>query len=294
MPHNAELRSLPHPWRGRQLRFALHLGVASMDKPLFKHSAGSLDPLDHIKLAAEIGFAGISDNMLKCRSDAAQSQMGDALAKHGLVMGSFTNTPAGAGASDWGNPDPAVGDAFAYSVGRSIEAGRRIGGRLINLIAMQASGVDREVQIGVFAERVRRIADRVAREGMILALEPVSITRMPGALLHHISEVQEILETSNHPALRLMFDTGHVHEMDGDPVAAYSRARHLTVDSVQLANSRDRLEPGSGETDFVAFFRHLLSEGFEGLLELEHYLQHDSRVAEVLALQRLGEIVNSL
>ena len=44
-------------WRSRGLRFALHLGVAAIDKPLFKHSAGSLD---HIELAANIEFAGIS------------------------------------------------------------------------------------------------------------------------------------------------------------------------------------------------------------------------------------------
>ena len=294
MTNDQELRNLPQPWRTRGLRFALHLGVAALDKPLFKHSAGSLDPLDHIELAADLGFAGISDNMLKRRSEAVQSRMGDALAKQGLAMGSFTNTPPGAGESGWGNPDPAVGQAFFNSVDLSIEAGKRTGGRIINVIAMAASGVDRDVQLRVFGERVLRMADRVAREGMILALEPTSVTRMPAALVHHIAEVRAILDTAHHPALQLLFDTGHVHEMEGDPLAAYASSKDLAADTVQLANTRDRLEPGSGDTDFVAFLRYLISDGFGGLLELEHYLKEDTQAAEVHALRRLGEIVDQL
>ena len=294
MTQPSDLLTIPQSWRSGGWRLALNLGVASLEKPLFRRSIDSLDPCDHIRLAADLGFAGITDNMLKARPPAVQSAMGEELAKLGLVMGSFTNAPLGTGDPLWGDPDPSKDDAFFTSIEASIVTGKRTGGSVITMIVARAPGIEFHLQMRVFAERARKVADRVADAGMVLAIEPTSVSRLPTFLIHHIAEVREIIGPDRHPGLKLMFDTAHVHEMDGDPVTAYLSAQDITTDIVQLANIRDRLDPGSGQTDFTAFFRCLTKLDFSGLVELEYYLREDTAAAERDALQALADILTAL
>ena len=82
-------RREPTRWN---LRYAAHLGLRQPDAPLFLASAGSADPVEQIRYVAEIGFAGVFDNFLKIRPAAEQQRIGEALARHGVAMGSFVNS----------------------------------------------------------------------------------------------------------------------------------------------------------------------------------------------------------
>lgn len=282
--------SLPMPWRDKKVRLALHLGIASPERPLFRALAGSLDPLDHIRLAADIGFAGITDNGLKLRAPSQQSAMGERLAAAGLVMGSFTNSPMGTRDAFWGDPDSAMDAVFDRAIKESIEAGRRTGGRDITFCALRAEHIAFEVQLDTVARRLRAQADVVARAGMVLAIEPTSATRTPFFLIHHISDARRVMGAQPHPGLSLMFDTAHVEEMDGDPVAAFFVNREV-IHTVQIADVAGRVEPGAGRTDFAAIFAALRRDGFPGLVELEHFLTDESAAGERRALDRLAAIV---
>lgn len=277
------------PWIAKGLRFALHMGVASPEKPLFRELVGSLDPLDHIRFAADIGFAGISDNGLKLRPAAVQAAMGEELARLGLEMGSFTLSPMGSGNSYWGNPDPAFDEAFAVSVDEAIEVAKRVGGREITLCALVAEGIDFDRQIAALGRRVAGAADRVAAAGFRLSIEPTSLSRTPFFLVHHVADALKVMGP-DHPGVSLMFDTGHLHEMDGDPAMLFEQYQDR-IHTVQIADVAQRVEPGAGNTDFVAVFATLRRLNFKGLLELEHYLSVESKEGEQTALDRLAGLV---
>ena len=77
--------------------------------------------------------------------------------------------------------------------------------------------------------------------------------------------------------------------MDGDLIGNFRRVRDV-VEVVQLADSPDRLEPGTGEIHFSNFLRAVRQEGYGGLVELEHNLSQPGAAGEQLALQQLREI----
>src|SRR5258706_9988742 len=91
-------------WRAR---FAGHLGVRSPNMPLFRHLAGSPDPVAQIELLAELGFAGVSDNFLCLRPPDEQHRIGRMLVSCGLEMGSFVHDPAGWNQPGWTRTDAA-------------------------------------------------------------------------------------------------------------------------------------------------------------------------------------------
>ena len=54
---------------------------------------------------------------------------------------------------------------------------------------------------------------------MILLLESVDRSRLPGMMLHHIGAAQEIVRAVDSPSVKLIFDTAHIQAMDGKVVA---------------------------------------------------------------------------
>ncbi len=59
-------------------------------------------------------------------------------------------------------------------------------------------------------------------------------------LLQHMAEAHAVSKASDHPAVRLIFDTSHV----------------------QLADHPGRAEPGCGEIDFESLLRFLHPKGY--------------------------------
>ena len=74
------------------LRYAPHLGYRPPFQPLFAATVGSDDPVDHIRFAADNGFAGVLYAAARARTAAEQHKVGDALAAHGLEAGCILYT----------------------------------------------------------------------------------------------------------------------------------------------------------------------------------------------------------
>ena len=274
------------PWR---LRFAAHLGLRSTATPLFLHSAGSADPVEQIRYAADLGLAGVSDNALTSRSIQDQERIGNELAKRGMALSSFVSNMAADNKTLWGNREPQWRERIRAEILESIAVARRVNCRVISVVSGIAGGMDRASQIAGMIENLRDIAEIAERSEMLLALEHVNEKRVPGFLLRRLEETLHIIERVGSPAIKVMFDSHHVTAMDGDVVSHFRRARqHVPV--VQIADYPDRAEPGTGEVDFPAFFRELLASGFSGMVELEFMPAAPGADGEQAALAALQHI----
>src|SRR3546814_20779431 len=85
---------------------------------------------------------------------------------------------------------------------------------------------------------------------------------VPGMLLQSAYSAAELVSRVNHPAVGLIFDTGHVSAMDGDVLKAQRELEHV-VCAYQLADMPDRVEPGSGGLAFVPLPTSLDGKGAE-------------------------------
>lgn len=272
-----------------KFRYSSHLGVVDPDAPLFLHSIGNSDPLAHVRYAAQLGFAGIQDNHIKRRPVQLQLALGAELARCGLELTSFVSAVSASGPLCWGRRDTATRAALADEISATLDTAKRVGAKRVVVVAKQAPGVPFETQLRNMADNLRELVPAVEQAGVVLCLESVSTLRVQGLLLRHIADAHAVAKSVGSPAVRLAFDTFHVHTMDGDIVDNYRRVRDLTA-VVQLSDCPERFEPGAGEIDFPRFLRMLRDDGFGGPVELENYLSQSGAEGERLALQRLRAI----
>lgn len=272
-----------------KLRYAPHLGLVSTDAPLFKESAAFSSPWEQVRYAAELGFAGVEDNHLKRRTPEDQCRLGEALARHGLEMGSFVGSDASRSIPAWRWTEPESQEVLRKELRASIEAAKRVNGRIVTTFAMRDPRVPFGFQLARMIEGLRPIAEDAARAGIVLALEAINARRNPDVLLHRLSDAFLAVKALASPAVKLIFDCVHVQVMEGDLITNFKRVQDEVV-LVQAADNPGRCEPGSGEINFVNLFKCLQRCGYVGLVELEHELSIAGREGEQLALARLRAI----
>jgi hydroxypyruvate isomerase len=259
----------PSSRKGWKLRYAPHIGLVAPDAPLFLHSAGSSDPLDQIAHLAALGFAGIEDNFLKIRPPALQERIGAALARHGMEMGCFVNNPMHWNKPLWGVASAAAHEQLDRDLDESIAAAGRSGGRITTVVSAREAETPVAYQHAIMIENLKRLAPRAEAAGLVLALETVNERRWPNMLLHHIAEAYAVVKAVDSPAVKLIFDIGHIAPMDGE-VLTNLAATWDSIAAIQVADIPGRLELGTGELNWVNIFRFIRDRDYTGLIELEH------------------------
>lgn len=274
------------PWK---LRFALPLGFPKVDRPHFLETLGTADPVEQIRYMAELGFAGVQDNLLKSRPTDEQTRIGDALAKHGLEMGCFLNSRNDASDRRWVVDSAENSAAIMAEIEESIETAKRVNGHNIVLSPRRDLNALTGYQFSAFIDNLRRVVERLDKAGLTLCLEHVNELRLPGLLLRHYADSLAVVKSVNSPAVKVVYDTMHVQAMDGNLITHLERSI-ADIGVVQIADVPGRFEPGTGEINFVNLFRRIRALGYRGLVEMEHYYSVPGKAGEEAALQALRDI----
>jgi len=271
-------------------RYASHLGYRSPDSPLFRESVGSLDLTDHIRFAAELGLAGVQDAWVASRPPEEQRALGQAMAKHGLEGGCVVYTARDKiRAPLWATSGVDVRARLAPELTTAIEAARHFQARCLVVLSGALPNIPQALQFAALIENLRWAADIAGKAGMTLCLESISAKSVPNMLLHHIGEAYAAAKAVNHPAVKLIFDTSHIQIMDGD-ILANLGAVWDEVALVQIADNPGRLEPGTGELNFVNILRAVKARGYAGLIELEHGWSEPTRACDQRGIENLQRI----
>jgi hydroxypyruvate isomerase len=274
-------------------RYAAHLGLRAPNEPLFRHSGASGEPVAQIDYLASIGFAGIEDNMLKTRTPETQAKMGEALARHGMAMGCFVNNPNHWNLPLWGRADAEAREQLADDLDRSIEAAKRTGARYTTVVSGSDPGIPLGFQRANMVENLKRLADKAGKAGLVFVIETVSARNWPNMILHHIGDAYQLVKAVGHPAVKLVFDTGHIAPMDGDVLGNLTRAWD-EIAIIQVADNPDRAELGQGELNWINIFRTIKGLGYTGLIELEFLIATEDLAGERAMLQRLRAVDDAL
>ena len=109
--------------------------------------------------------------------------------------------------------------------------------------------------------------------GVTLAVEPLN--RFESDVLCTTQQAVELLDAIDHPAVRIMLDTFHMH-MEEASIPEAIRLAGARVAHFQ-ANENHRGFPGTGSTDWVAVGRALHDIGYQGPISLEPFRRNDDR-----------------
>ena len=83
---------------------------------------------------------------------------------------------------------------------------------------------------------------------ILILIEPVCEEQLPGYFLRTIDQAAAIIDTIDHPRLKIMFDCYHIYKESGDLVKNFTNHAHK-VGHIQIAAAENRAEPFPGVLD---------------------------------------------
>ena len=104
---------------------------------------------------------------------------------------------------------------------------------------------------------------------ILILIEPVCEEQLPGYFLRTIDQAAAIIDTIDHPRLKIMFDCYHIYKESGDLVKNF--ADHADkIGHVQIAAAENRAEPFPGALNYSDILPEFKRLGYQGAFGCEY------------------------
>lgn len=239
-------------------RFAANLSMLFSEYPFF----------ERFDRAAAAGFRAV-EFLFPYEEDIPA--VANALKRNGLEQVLF-NLPAGDFAAGERGlaADPTRAGAFRDGVARALEIAVTLDCRRLNCLVGRANpDLGRNLQLATAAESLAYAAEQAQTAGVRILVEPLNPFDAPGFLASTTADALALIDRAGHPNLALQFDVYHCQRAEGNVT---DRMREVIgrVGHVQIADSPDRHQPGTGEINFPFVLAALDATGYDGWVSLEY------------------------
>lgn len=231
---------------------------------LFKEA----DFVDRFERAADAGFAGVEfwwpsgEDLDKVQ--AAIKESGVQVALFNFDAGDMPNGDRGLVS------DPERHGRFRDNVPVALELARSVGcPRLNALVGVALDGIDREEQLALAADNIGWAANQAGEHDIEIMIEAVNTFENGPYLLSTTAAAAEFVERVGRENVKLQYDAYHMQRMEGN-VTATLKERIGQIAHIQVADSPDRGEPGTGELNYRYFFGVLAALPYDGWVGLEY------------------------
>ena len=215
-----------------------------------------LEPFQRFEAAAAAGFTYVE--MLfphQLEADRLEST----LDQFGLQMVLFDPD-----AGDWAGGErgllalPGREEEFTDTVRVAIDLAVQLGtSRLNTLVGVPPAGVTSDLARDTAIANLNRVAPIARDAGITLLIEALNDVDFPGYWASTVATAARLVETVNHPSVRLQLDQYHA-AMAGEDARECLRAYLPLVAHVQIADVPGRHEPGTGSQPIGEFLRDLV------------------------------------
>ena len=160
--------------------------------------------------------------------------------------------------------------AFREDLERAVEYARAAGcPRLHCLAGVVAPQADRRELHATYVANLKRAAERLRREAMLLLIEPVSERTANNYFLGGSAQAIAVLDEVGADNAFLQYDFFHMQILEGNLAAKVERLL-ARIGHMQVADAPGRNEPGSGEINFDFLLRHVDAIGYAGWIGCEY------------------------
>ncbi len=227
-----------------------------------------VDFVERFSRAAEAGFAGVE---FWWPSGEDLDQVEAAVKDAGLQVALFNFDAGDMPGGDRGLvSDPDRKQQFRDNVPVALELARSVQcSRLNALVGLELDGMDRAEQLELAADNVGWAADRAAEHGIEVMIEAVNTFENGPYLLSTTSAAADFVERVARENVKLQYDAYHMQRMEGNIVATL-RERINRIGHIQVADSPERGEPGSGELNYRYILTALAGLPYGGWVGLEY------------------------
>jgi hydroxypyruvate isomerase len=222
--------------------------------------------LDRFAAAAAAGFSAVE---FLFPYEHPPEAVAAALHDHGLTQALFNLPPGDWAAGDRGMAAlPARVTELHQSVETALTYAEATGCTTLHLMAGIADAAD-PAALAAYRDAVAWTADRLAKAGVTLVLEPINKRDMPGYFLNDFAMAERLINDLALPNLRLQFDIYHHTIMHGDVTMALRRLMPI-IGHVQIASVPSRHEPAGEELNYPFLFEELDRLGYQGFVGCEY------------------------
>lgn len=227
-----------------------------------------VDFVDRFQRAADAGFAAVE---FWWPSGEDLDRVEAAIKEGGLQVALFNFDAGDMPGGDRGLvSDPERRQEFRDNVPVALELARSVGCPRLNALAgLRLDGVDIAEQLELAADNVGWAADQAAEHGIEVMIEAVNTFENGPYLLPTTNAAVEFVDRVGRDNVKLQYDAYHMQRMEGNLVATL-RERIGSITHIQVADSPDRGEPGSGELNYRYIFAALEELPYEGWVGLEY------------------------
>lgn len=188
----------------------------------------------------------------------------DAGVKIAQIVG---NTPAMAKAD--------VRDEFLTNVKRAIEDAQIMGTDIVTLTGHQnVADVSTEAALRSYQDHIAASAELWETAKIYAAIEPFNPYNHPGHFINGHKEALRICEEINSPYVKINWDLFHMQRHEGELIGNLRRGKDQ-ICYMQLADSPDRHQPGTGEIDYKNVIRACREAGYNRPIGLELWAKGD-------------------
>lgn len=237
----------------------------------------------HIERLKKIGYDGIEICMGQ-QETAPYKQLRQLLKD--LDLGVTCVTIVGADANPV-SPDKAVRakalDAIKWNIDRTADCGSQVlCGPFHSAFATFTRADIQRDEYQRSAEVLRLAGDHAKQAGVMLA--PEALNRFECYLCNTMEQLRMLVELTNHPNVRAMFDTHHAN-MEEKTFAGAIQTIAPVLAHVHLSEN-DRGTPGSGHVDFHEALTTLYAVGYNGWMVIEAFSRSDPGFANAINVWR--------
>jgi hydroxypyruvate isomerase len=225
-----------------------------------------LDWAQRFEAAAGDGFVGVE---ILLPYDEPADWYAKKLRANGLEL-ALLNTPISPGTGKLGLAAiPGAEDEFRQGFDRARAVAQATGCRRIHVMAGYVAGLDQAACTTVLLRNLGLALERAARDDLVLTLEALNRTDMPGYFYYLPAQAIEIARHFDSPHLRVQFDFFHCVRESLD-LQREVRAAAPLIGHVQIAGAPGRHEPDLAQSGLLEAVAALPGLGYDSWIGCEY------------------------
>lgn len=170
----------------------------------------------------------------------------------------------------------------------SLEQLNRLGVKYGTIVGHNdVEGMTRSDMLSAYLGNLQIMAPMFEEAGIVGLVEPFNPYNHPGHFVYGSHDAVEMCRQINSPALKINWDLFHMQRAEGNVVHAL-RAGIDQCAYIQIADSPDRREPGTGEMAYDYILNQAKVSGFDGPMGLECTPIQGQEDEAVRAVAQLG------
>ena len=185
---------------------------------------------------------------------------------HGMTASQFTAWGFG---TELNNPK-AGAERFVKAIEESCQVAAKLPGcEMFTVVAgNNIKGVSKEAMHAAVVEKLKRVAPILEKHKKMIILEPMNPYNHRGHCLYGSKDGIAICQAVGSEWVKLNWDLFHMQRYEGNLIDNMRRGKDY-IGYLQLADSPDRHEPGTGEVNYTQVFKAIQKLGYTRPVGLE-------------------------